>query len=378
MCTPTLYQFHPDPDSRPPTPTTQASPSPVRTPPAAPLLPPYCPHPPTMPVYPPQARNSCADEHPIAAPSRSAFGPNSLYRFCSSWWLPPSWRAPVLDDLGVPFVSFRDATWPDAASPPLELAQQFWIGDSHPAMTTHQLLARSVAYALSRTAHLVCRHGLPDGDVSERAAASRRATIPRRCGGAAHLTHLRPPRASFKPRGSHPSWWWGEDVAGNGKPGWNTNGSLAASVEHEPNPGGGAHHTARAIAFDVTVGLSRTIKLGYLSSYDTTMGEVNVTVTSPTQFAAEAATSPKGGRPVVDLAVVAAPALPVLDWWVLNAKFPLPFSITTIDSHELPRHLRPGQYTLRISLVARAQNNLSKVSKARQVARFKLLSVQSC
>lgn len=49
----------------------------------------------------------CVSEHPPSNVSKYSFGPGATFRWCSQWWLPPLWRAPILQALQVPIVSYQ-------------------------------------------------------------------------------------------------------------------------------------------------------------------------------------------------------------------------------------------------------------------------------
>ena len=208
------------------------------------------------------------------------------------------------------------------------------------------------------------QHSLIGHSAPHRAAGAAAAKSLHHCSvSKGYATNLHPPESSFLPSAAaamgaphealpHSSaWWWGEDVAGNRKPGWNSNSStLAAAMSLEESP---------SIAFNVVVGAVRRVQLRYLSSHDRTMGRVNVTLSSLSPASAHASAASRRA----------------LDHWILDSRWVLPYSVTTVDIHELPAQLEPRPYLLEVRLLpTHARKNASAVL----ASRFKLLGVQTC
>ena len=311
-------------------------------------------------------------------------------RFCTRWWEVPTHRAPVLEALGVPAISFRDAVWPVLGVPGADGApgdpgalrgfrsQAEYDNASYsapmnvphravhfpPAM--HARIACVAAHALARAAGLLSaalaarrpallpepppnasalpallsggEAGAPgEGGALLRCETPQTKRMPplalplplplTRC--ETPLTKLMPPLASFgahlpahppghlpgRPRessaapraaasraaagqlGTTPTaaqWWYGEDVPGNGKPGW------VAST-----PGA-------ALAFTVRLGAAQRVILGRLRSYSPTWAPVRASLWRLPAAASAASAAASSAAAGVDAGADAAAGRAVL------------------------------------------------------------------
>ena len=311
-------------------------------------------------------------------------------RFCTRWWEVPTHRAPVLEALGVPAISFRDAVWPVLGVPGADGApgdpgalrgfrsQAEYDNASYsapmnvphravhfpPAM--HARIACVAAHALARAAGLLSaalaarrpallpepppnasalpallsggEAGAPgEGGALLRCETPQTKRMPplalplplplARC--ETPLTKLMPPLASFgahlpahppghlpgRPRessaapraaasraaagqlGTTPTaaqWWYGEDVPGNGKPGW------VAST-----PGA-------ALAFTVRLGAAQRVILGRLRSYSPTWAPVRASLWRLPAAASAASAAASSAAAGVDAGADAAAGRAVL------------------------------------------------------------------
>ena len=213
--------------------------------------------------------------------------------YCTEWWLPPTWRAPVLEGFGVPAISFRDAVWPNATQPLDNVPSLIWsggalggqngrsfgvenafIGDAHLGNRTHELIAGVVVAGLLQVRDTLCRNAAipaeetaPSPSLSSSRYAGHNASQ-HGCGRHA-LSTLRPPESEFTAAAHSVAWRYGEDVPG--KPGW-----LGNAVARPKK------HLSDEIVFPVTVGPLRRIVLLRLRSYDPSMGRVNASLSQRT------------------------------------------------------------------------------------------------
>lgn len=79
---------------------------------------------------------------PAANQSISCCGGAGL--FCKRWWDMSEYVASVLKEYKIPYVSYKELTWPDYWSPPDNL-NLFWNGLSHPDYKAHALMAKLIA-----------------------------------------------------------------------------------------------------------------------------------------------------------------------------------------------------------------------------------------
>ena len=146
----------------------------------------------------------------------------------------PDVRAPVLRGLGVPAVSYRDAFWPETLAPadPRALLgfrslDEYSNHSQHPTVHlgvgAHERVACLLAAALSKATSLARQAAaegkrVPVKESRTRPGPALKAGLPARCDTPA--SKLQPPLTSFQPAVEPRGWEFGEDVAGNGKPGW--------------------------------------------------------------------------------------------------------------------------------------------------------------
>lgn len=71
------------------------------------------------------------------------------YYWCKRWYDMHDGAVTVLEQQGIPYISYRDLVWPDYGNPPADLTY-YWNGLSHPDMNGHQLIAKAVAYMFMR------------------------------------------------------------------------------------------------------------------------------------------------------------------------------------------------------------------------------------
>ena len=188
-----------------------------------------------------------------------------------------------------------------------------------------------------------------------RAGDSGGRTELRRCVPA--LTRLREPRERFEPAAPPRGWRYGEDVAGNNKPGWLASATGPLSVVAE----------RPAIEFELVLGAQRRLLIGRLASYEPSMGRVGVALLPARSNAS------------------AAPA-----WSVeVDSYWAQPISVVQHAVFELPSSVPPGKYRLRLELLTsrwrsgprRVRTPTMAVAAATHGtarSRFKLLSISSC
>lgn len=281
----------------------------------------------------------------------------SVFRVCRRKWWPAVWHQSVARRLHLPVVSLHDALWPALEEPDPNFPL-LWDGHMHPSNSTHQVIANSVAFALAHATERLCTAGgvplswqawnqardLARTNVVDRNNDSKAAL--RRCAPA--RTRLHEPLEAFQPAAPPRGWFYGEDVAGNVKPGWLANSNATAK------------DLAPRIEFNVTVGDQRLLLIGYLSSYDLTMGGVNV------QLVAE------HGETVCS--------------WTIDAHWSNPVSVVTYKTFELPSIVNPGSYQVRLHLLpSKWRHGDERVHGISFLAvynhamsRFKLLHIVTC
>jgi hypothetical protein len=252
---------------------------------------------------------------------------NTSMRFCSRWWEVPSHRAPVLEALRVPAITFRDAVWPVRGMPGVDGApgdvaavrgfrsqaeydNASYTGSfnvPHRAVhfppQMHERVACVAAYAFARAAVLLSTELAADRPAPLPEQPPNASALPQLLSvGAAEggeggallrcempLSKLLPPLASFAAqlpgrtresraaqRPASGKWWYGEDVAGNGKPGWIAD-----------TPGA-------AVAFGVSLGSDQRVILSRLRSYTPTWAPVRVSLWHIPAAAAAADTDTDG------------------------------------------------------------------------------------
>jgi len=216
--------------------------------------------------------------------------------------------------------------------------------------------------------------------VRSAAAANNSSQLLGRCH--TPLTHLRPPLASFLPiiasngtqqesvasGGSTGPWWFGEDVIGNGKPGWNANTSGAS------------------VLFAIRLGPERRIVLSRLRSYAADLAPIRASLWPSAAFRDGAPPSALlGGCATVSSGGCGQPK-PV-DSWIVHSHWDEPISIPEHDVHTVTRNGAVGDHFLHLELLRSAwrpgpQKHCGKLmcthTWGSAAARFKLLSITTC
>ena len=280
---------------------------------------------------------------------------NTSMRFCSRWWEVPTHRAPVLEALRVPAITFRDAVWPVQGMPGVEGApgdvaavrgfrsqveydNASYAGPMnvphravHFPPQMHERIACVAAYAFARAAALLSTELAADRPTPLPEQPPNASALPQLLasgaaaggeGGAllrceSPLSKLLPPLASFTAhlpgrtresrtaqRPASGKWWYGEDVPGNGKPGW-----IATT------PGA-------AVAFGVSLGADQRVILSRLRSYTPTWAPTRASLwhipaaatTATTASANSAATAADAADAAADTAAGSAVLAMAREW----------------------------------------------------------------
>ena len=304
----------------------------------------------------------CRDLHSLGQPG---------LRYCTHWWSVPEWRAPAKQALGVPTVSFRDAFWPELDRPAdravilgFRSEESYFNGTAstkhhlaaHPGPEAHRRVACLIGSALARSSDLLRAAEAASLPVPLRETAAATAvsvadasSFLGRCNDP--ITKLLPPLTTFAPAltsrpsapSAHVGWWYGEDVVGNEKPGWNANKSGAL------------------IAFPVTVGPEKRIIISRLRSYAADMADAQASLWPVSLLEhgnwTQVVSQKRAGKRQ--------------DSWLLPGLWDQPISIP--DHHTQSVQSTPGQYLLIIeSLRARWRATTSKSGRS------KILSIATC
>ncbi|RYH26464.1 SGNH/GDSL hydrolase family protein, partial [archaeon] len=64
---------------------------------------------------------------------------------CKRWWEMSDYVARVLHEYKIPYISYKELTWPVLESPP-PILDQYWNGLSHPDYKAHALMAKLIAF----------------------------------------------------------------------------------------------------------------------------------------------------------------------------------------------------------------------------------------
>ena len=282
--------------------------------------------------------------------------------YCQDWWQVPSWRAKVLEPFGVPTVSYRNAFWPNLTQPEDEMVifgfrpkeeynrskisrEEAMHRPVHLGLGAHQRVACLLAATLSKSSDLLRAAEAAHENVpaTEEPPTNLHPSDEKALHWGCHpaVTKLQPPGGTFAAVATVGSWWFGEDVEGNGKPGWNSN------------------QTGATVTFAVTIGPRGSVVVSRQSSYSAEMATARLTLWP---------------KPV--------------DSWTVGSHWQEPLSIPDYDTHQLPRNT-VGEHYLHIELLpsqwrrGQVRDCSSKlfcqmVGGKREAARYKLLSITTC
>ena len=319
-----------------------------------------------------ECENTCEGGQFLSFQTPAMPADNQWQCFCDQWWLPPTWRQPVLRELGsVSAVSLRDAIWPTMREPPSNLPI-LWQGHAHTNGITHQLAANTLAYAMAAVwDHIWDQIWLNSGKMRHEDITQGRDITRVACTQATQLsskidlrpryanvsladhcetavTRLQPPLNSF-PASRAGAWWFGEDVPGNDKPGWNTNVSLTL-----------ASHTGGVLEFPVQLDTKRLVIVTYLRSYDANMASVQM-------------------RLVRRLTHRTFRQEWTEDSWELDGRWSRHISVPHVDVRRVPEFspLDPGT-PLHEEILLRVELLRTKSYQQQLASRFKLLGVTTC